>query len=83
MDFIIQNALQTASGLNTEELQIGHANIKVFGCGGGGSNIVNWLYKKGVKGAEIIAANTDKCTGRFLDAGDRRWLWRTGPKHCS
>ncbi|MBS3159253.1 cell division protein FtsZ [Candidatus Woesearchaeota archaeon] len=73
MDFIIQNALQTASGLNTEELQIGHANIKVFGCGGGGSNIVNWLYKKGVKGAEIIAANTDK---QHLDivSADRKIL---------
>jgi len=39
---------------------VGQANIKVIGCGGGGSNMVNWLYKKGVRGAEIIAFNTDK-----------------------
>jgi len=61
MDFIIQNALQNSEqqGLNTES-QIGQANIKVFGCGGGGSNATDWLYKKGVQGAEIIACNTDK-----------------------
>jgi cell division protein FtsZ len=39
---------------------VGHANIKVFGAGGAGCNMVNWLYQKGVRGAEIIAANTDK-----------------------
>ena len=43
-----------------EGLLVGTANIKVIGCGGGGSNMVNWLYKKGVRGAEIIACNTDK-----------------------
>lgn len=43
-----------------ENLLIGQANIKVIGCGGAGSNMVNWLYKKGVKGAEIIACNTDQ-----------------------
>ena len=41
-------------------MQIGHANIKVVGCGGAGCNMTTWLYKKGVKGAEIIAMNTDK-----------------------
>ncbi len=61
MDFIIQNALQTAeqSGLNNES-QIGQANIKVFCAGGGGCNVGDWLYKKGVQGAEIIACNTDQ-----------------------
>ena len=34
-------------------------NIKVIGAGGAGNNMVGWLYKKGVKGAEIIATNTD------------------------
>jgi cell division protein FtsZ len=38
---------------------VGSANIKVIGCGGAGSNMVNWLYQKGLKGAEIIACNTD------------------------
>lgn len=45
---------------NGSELQVGTANIKVFGAGGGGGNMTNWLYKKGVRGAEIIAINTDK-----------------------
>ena len=42
------------------DLQVGTANIKVIGCGGGGGNMTNWLYKKGVRGAEVIALNTDK-----------------------
>ena len=60
MEFIIQSALESAQNNINEDINIGHANIKVFGCGGGGSNMTTWLYKKGVKGAEIIAANTDK-----------------------
>ncbi len=45
---------------SNDDLQVGTANIKVFGMGGGGGNMVNWLYKKGVRGAEIYALNTDK-----------------------
>ncbi len=41
-------------------LDIGQANIKVLGIGGAGCNMVSWLYKKGIKGAEIIACNTDQ-----------------------
>lgn len=64
MDFIVQNAKNTAAQIDGAEdggqgLQVGTANIKVIGCGGAGGNMVNWLYKKGVKGAEIIACNTD------------------------
>ncbi len=46
---------------NEQELldSVGKVRIKVIGCGGGGSNMVNWLYQKGVKGAEVIACNTD------------------------
>lgn len=33
--------------------------IKVFGCGGGGSNAVTRMIEKGVKGVEFIIANTD------------------------
>ncbi|MEM4264118.1 MAG: cell division protein FtsZ, partial [Candidatus Woesearchaeota archaeon] len=31
-----------------------------IGSGGAGNNMVTWLYKRGIKGAEIIACNTDK-----------------------
>ncbi|MAF35748.1 cell division protein FtsZ [archaeon] len=61
MDFIIKNALKTAEESDPiVDSDVGQANIKVIGVGGGGSNIVNWLYKKGIKGAEIFAANTDQ-----------------------
>ncbi len=33
--------------------------IKVIGVGGGGSNAVNYMYKKGIKGVEFIVCNTD------------------------
>ena len=42
------------------ELSPGQVNIKVLGIGGAGSNMVDWLYKKGVQGADILALNTDK-----------------------
>ncbi|MBI2144662.1 cell division protein FtsZ [Candidatus Woesearchaeota archaeon] len=59
MDYIVQDALKSAP----EELMqgmVGQANIKVIGAGGAGNNMVSWLYKKGIKGAEIVACNTDK-----------------------
>ncbi len=61
MDFIIENALKQYPKMkDIEEGLRGQARIKVIGTGGGGCNTVNWLYNKGVKGAEIIAINTDK-----------------------
>ena len=58
MESLVRNALETAQSSPTR--LIGQANIKVVGCGGGGSNAVNWLHKKGIQGAEVIAMNTDK-----------------------
>jgi len=60
MDFFVKNALSAQVPTNNSELRIGQANIKVIGVGGAGSNMVNWLFKKGIKGAEIIACNTDQ-----------------------
>src|SRR5205809_7236266 len=37
----------------------GYANIKVIGCGGGGSNAVNRMIDAGLGGVEFIALNTD------------------------
>jgi len=34
-------------------------NIKIIGCGGGGSNTINRLVEAGVVGADLYAANTD------------------------
>ena len=58
MDFIVKNALNSG-GDQTEPEQFGQANIKVIGVGGAGNNMVNWLYRKGIQGAEILAVNTD------------------------
>ncbi|MGB9748733.1 MAG: cell division protein FtsZ [Candidatus Woesearchaeota archaeon] len=59
MDYIIQNALKNLDNRKVEGLE-GQANIKVIGVGGAGNNMVSWLYQKGVRGAEILAVNTDK-----------------------
>jgi len=64
MDFIVENALKQD---NPSDFEVGHANIKVIGIGGAGNNMVSWLYKKGIHGAEIIACNTDK---QHLDVSD-------------
>ena len=60
MEFIVQNAIKQSEGTQDTEFTIGHANIKVIGVGGAGGNAISWLYKKGIKGAEIAAVNTDK-----------------------
>jgi cell division protein FtsZ len=59
MDFIVQEAVKNSQSADYGNM-VGQANIKVIGAGGAGSNMVSWLYKKGIKGAEILACNTDK-----------------------
>ena len=46
-------------GINFDELKAGKASIKVFGCGGAGSNMITWLFNKGIQGATVYACNTD------------------------
>jgi cell division protein FtsZ len=72
MDFVVEHAVKN-SGNNFEELDVGQANIKVIGVGGGGNNMVSWLYKKGIKGAEIIACNTDQQHLNISEA-DKKFL---------
>ena len=40
--------------------QVGTANIKVIGVGGGGTNALNRMIEDGLRGVEFIAVNTDK-----------------------
>lgn len=72
MDFIVEKAKKNVDERKFEGLE-GQANIKVIGIGGAGNNMVSWLYKKGVKGAEVIACNTDQ---QHLDIteSDRKFL---------
>jgi len=58
MDFIVEEAIKNDK--QDIATMVNQANIKVIGVGGAGSNMVNWLYNKGVRGAEIIACNTDQ-----------------------
>lgn len=72
MDFIIQNALKNETE-KFEGIEVGQANIKVIGVGGAGNNMIDWLYKKGVKGAEILACNTDQQHLTITEA-DKKFL---------
>jgi cell division protein FtsZ len=46
-------------------------NIKVIGCGGGGSNAVNRMIVEGLKNVEFIAINTDKQALLISDANQK------------
>src|SRR3990167_5096977 len=59
MDFLVKSAMAHETP-KKEDYDFGQANIKVVGVGGAGNNMVSWLYKKGIKGADIIACNTDQ-----------------------
>ena len=64
MEFIVKSAMTQE---NNTAPAIGQANIKVIGIGGAGNNMVSWLYKKGIRGAEVVACNTDQ---QHLDVSD-------------
>ena len=72
MDFIVENAVKTAEQVDTSN-ELCPANIKVVGVGGAGNNMVSWLYKKGIKGAEIVACNTDQ-QHLEVSESDRKFL---------
>jgi cell division protein FtsZ len=50
--------------------------IKVVGCGGGGSNTVTRLMEEGVRGAELVAINTDAVHLRAVHANRKILLGR-------
>ena len=55
----------------TENNLTGVAKIKVIGVGGAGNNAVNRLIESGLRGAELIAVNTDNQTLARSKAGKR------------
>ena len=77
MDVFVDNALKHAAENQFEGIEVGQANIKVIGVGGAGNNMVGWLYQKGIKGAEIIGANTDQQHLNIIDS-DRKILLGKG-----
>ena len=44
---------------SVENYEVGQARMMVVGCGGAGQNMIDWLYSKGIEGADIVAINTD------------------------
>ncbi len=70
MDFLVEKAMENPQ---EEVSDLNQANIKVIGVGGAGNNAVGWLYKKGIKGAEIIATNTDQ-QHISVTGADRKFL---------
>lgn len=73
MDFIVDSAKQQQQATGFDGVEVGQANIKVVGSGGAGCNMVNWLYMKGIQGAEIVACNTDQQHLKMVEA-DRKFL---------
>lgn len=78
MELFVKNAL--SDSVNMEDLSVGKANIKVMGVGGAGSNMVSWLYKKGVQGAQIIACNTDQQHLHITEADSKFLIGRNVTK---
>ena len=75
MDFLIKNAMEGLKSSNFDNIEVGKANIKVIGAGGAGNNMVSWLYKKGIQGAEVVATNTDK---QHLDISEADYKFLIG-----
>ncbi len=74
MQDLINQAVETSQNQKAfAGAAVGHASIKVIGSGGAGNNMVSWLYDKGIKGAEILACNTDQQHLDMIDA-DRKFL---------
>ena len=71
MNMFVENAQKMSEDIAKPDY--GQANIKVIGTGGAGNNMVSWLYKRGIKGAEIIACNTDQQHLNITEA-DKKFL---------
>ncbi|MCL5429958.1 MAG: cell division protein FtsZ [Candidatus Marsarchaeota archaeon] len=67
---LIDSAL-SASSVDNDIFQ---AKIAVCGCGGGGSNTIQRLSRMGIKGASLVAINTDSNHLKLLDPTIRKVL---------
>jgi cell division protein FtsZ len=72
MESIIQEALKEAGPESGGEIIT--PRIVVMGVGGAGCNTINRLAKVGIKGAELIAVNTDKKHLSIISESARRVL---------
>ncbi|MFH1246742.1 MAG: cell division protein FtsZ [Candidatus Micrarchaeota archaeon] len=64
MEDLVSEALKTSKGISskhsTSDEGFQTPKIIVIGCGGAGCNSVNRLARAGIKGADLIAINTDR-----------------------
>ena len=80
MEDIVKSAIEnerrmagsSQSHAKAEEFE--EIKIAVVGAGGGGNNTVNRLKKLGVRGAQLIACNTDRQHLNMLDEGIKKIL---------
>ncbi|MBI5226891.1 cell division protein FtsZ [Candidatus Micrarchaeota archaeon] len=75
MEDLVKNAM-AGQRVQQQEKDSGQEEIKicVVGVGGGGNNTVNRLKRLNVKGAELIACNTDRQHLNLLDESIRKLL---------
>jgi cell division protein FtsZ len=66
--------VESALSPSVADLDVYQAKIAVCGCGGGGSNTIQRLAKMGIKGASLVAVNTDANHLKMLDPSIRRIL---------
>jgi cell division protein FtsZ len=76
MEDLVKNALKNNVGTNSNRMDPEEETIKisVIGAGGAGNNTVNRLSRMGVKGANLIAVNTDRQHLTTIDEGIQRLL---------
>ncbi len=56
----VDSAFEQPAESNGFDMQSGHTRIKVVGVGGGGSNAVDSMMDKGLRGVELYVINTDE-----------------------
>ena len=75
MEDIIKSALQKPNVVSAaKESDVEDIKIVVVGCGGGGNNTVQRLKRLNVKGAELVACNTDRQHLNMLDESIKKIL---------
>jgi len=57
---LVEDAIRRNAQPAAKADEFAQPRIVVVGCGGAGNNMVNRIAQMGVKGAELIAINTDK-----------------------
>jgi len=57
---IVEDALRKNTSAPAKSEDFGQPRIVVIGAGGAGNNMINRIAQMGIKGAELIAVNTDK-----------------------